>query len=732
MKTRDLVFGAAGAGAGLTLHGLLRIATALYWPRTAAGLSSALLCGAAVGAAAFFLFLENREHGADRAGPWILSLWTLWGLAALAVFALVPPATATAAFILAAGPALLVPAVLAAGDRPGRGLFLAGLGLFLAGTALLAHGYPPGVTHPVKLCLGGLALSAAASILLAGGKGRIGAAFAGGALLALPMALLTGGGDLLEIDGGKGVPAGLRREITEEWSGIDRLEAAVGPRKGVVTFNRGMRSIAFGAGKPFRMDVPLGAAADHSLDVLALGYPGGDMLTALIRGGVWHENTTSTIVEGNSGLHRLLTGAWKPLGEAVRDGRLKVVGTNPRRFLAQAEGTFDFIILDAPLSEEGHRNRALAYREDYLGTVEAYREILRILEPDGLLLVRGTGTGRTVMTLRKAAAESGDLEPADNFVVVGTKNRPVSKCYYRPQGFSAGDISWMRDALRRRRGEAFYYPGWKRYRYYELLTHDKPLALAFATPQDLSPSTDGRPFLQHLERLRISPSVAALPEERKNYGPWGLQFIPPGDGVFWWALLTALACTPAVFFSVLAVYAHRTGLAKHAAALLWPLFLAGASVTAVFRCLAAMGMRHDPAGGSWGPGIFFLGVGLAWYLGSRAHGTWRVAARILTVTALLAGAAGSGVTGGIASHAAGLLWAAAFSGGAAGGMAGGLIAASGTVLPRAEGLTAAAFLLGGAVMWPLASLIAVSFGFPALWLTAAAATAGTLYTTRSL
>ena len=77
MSMRRASLAAAGLGAGMHLQALNRIATALYWPRTAAALTAALICGAALGAALHHLLAEEGETPAAGGAPWSMIAWTI-------------------------------------------------------------------------------------------------------------------------------------------------------------------------------------------------------------------------------------------------------------------------------------------------------------------------------------------------------------------------------------------------------------------------------------------------------------------------------------------------------------------------------------------------------------------------------------------------------------------------------------------------------------------------------
>jgi hypothetical protein len=483
--------------------------------------------------------------------------------------------------------------------------------------------------------------------------------------------------------------------------------------------------------------VPVYRGEDGSLDVLAVGFPGEESLRGFLR----KERVSLTIVEPDGAVAATVVELWPELKAAQAERRAAVLVESPRWFLEKTEQRYDVIVL-AAASPTAYVSGALAFKEEYLYTEEAFRSYAGHLAPRGLLLVRRSGNGRVVSTLRNAVGGGTGPAFAERVVVVGSKGRLVSALYYRPSGFSGGDLDRLEHAVGKRGEEIFYGPRTKRKwnLYLSLVRGERRGGYYFSSPQDLSPARDDRPFFDHFERLMISPTGPPLPEERGRLsGDWRLRFVPPGDGIFWAVLLFGIVLVPVAVLLPLGVYHHRTGLARHALPAWGLLFLSGMAAAACLRALLGYSRWFEPFPGSpgWAAGLAFIGAGAGWWAVSvSADRRGGALLRLAALTGLF-GVAGYPL-GRMLLPAGPEVWAVlvgalAFGAGAiAGAAVGGALKASVTVFPGAGPVFTGAVAYGAALSWAASNLLAVTFGFPLVWLTAAALSLWALRSGRGL
>ncbi len=738
-----------GAGAGLYFHGLHRIFEASFWPRIGGAHFVFSLIGAPVAAAAVYLFCaELKGEGGDGKGwPWLG-----WGVSSLVVIFVMEHAflmekgvdtvaLPLSLLLLLSTPAFAATASLLAGcedaDPPeASGIFLLLLGAGVLAASLLS------CLHPRTVALSGAALGTLPPLL---GRGRRKPALAAGVLLVvLASAGYGAAGAYGERRDSAAVPEGRApRTVTETWCGTERLEVLVGTGGDpLVTIGEGLgRSLVRTARGP-RPAVPLPEPPDGTLDILAVGYPAGDWLALFheLRSRKGGGEVSLTVLEPSRKLPLLAGRVWPENAEAAREGTLRVVGGNPRWFLRQSRERFDLVLFGAAPSPAAYLESALGFRENHLYTVEAFRDVLRRLEPGGLLHFRRPGTARVVSTLREAAG--GPVEFSRQVVVLGGWGRLISECFFRPRGFGAEDLAALNDYSRKTRTAILYSPEtWRRWNlYFDLARGEGVAGYYFTTPQDLSPGTDRRPFFEHFQRLAISPHGSPMPEDAGRLGSdWKVRFLPPGDLVWWQVLLWCLLLAAPVIGLPAALHRHRTGLAGHLSSSLAPLFWLGLAAGATVRSALAGARWLDPlpAREGWALALLLSAAGAGWYLSITRSWEWRKGAISL--------AAVCGATG-LAWHAlpvpagapgpagwmlllVGLLLA---SGAAAGAATGSCISVSTRVFPGAAALLSAPLLLGTVASLAAGTLLAVFFGFPLIWLLAASFSLFALRTGREL
>jgi len=724
-----------GVGAGFFFHALRRVLWVLFWPRTGEGVVALALLGAGVGAAAGFLMVGRGGRKEDRAVG-VHLLWGLCAAAALAVFgglSVWPVAsqgaavTALSAFLLGVPAAVTAAALCVWKEEPEKaratGIFLASLGAGLVAAAV----FP--CLHPRVVAAAGIVLGTLPAVLVGGGE-RTPRSRAT-ALVFVTAAAFLASPSVTPFETQAAAPAGA--DETQGWSreeavwcGLSRVESAT-HRAGrlLLSVNGGLREMLVRPGRRVKPAVPVSRGEDGSLDVLVVGFPGGEVVPGLMR----KKEVSLTIVEPDGAVASRVVERWPELKAAREEGNAVVLVENPRRFLERTGQRYDVIVLAAP-SPAAHLSGALAFEEEYLYTEEAFRSYDDHLAPRGLLLVRRAGNGRVVSTLREAVGGGTGPAFAERVAVVGSKGRLVSDLYYRPSGFSETDLDRLSRVVRKAGAEIFYSPRTTRKwnLYFSLVRGERRGGYYFSSPQDLTPARDDRPFFDHFERLMISPTGPPLPEERGRLsGGWTLQFVPRGDSIFWAVLLSGIVLLPAAVLLPLGVYHHRTGLARHALPAWGLLFLSGMAAAACLRAVLGYSRWFEPFPGNpgWAAGLAFIGAGAGWWAGSvSADRRGGALLRLAALTGLF-GVAGYPL-GRMLLSTGPEVWAVfvgalAFGAGTiAGAAVGGAQKVSVTVFPGSGPVFTGAVAYGATLSWAVSNLLAVTFGFPLLWLTAAA------------
>jgi hypothetical protein len=720
-----------GAGAALFFHAARRILWALFWPRAAAGILALALPGAAVGAA-MVCFLAAGKTGVSRerapwryhfwgasAGTWLLLCGGLSvrpvpqaGGGGLLLFALVTalPLAATAALLAGSE------------DRRETAAFLLFFGAGLAAAAALP------CLHPRNVAVAGIVLGMLPAVLPGTGAkpGRIGAAplFLAAALLALPAVTPF---DAVRVPSpAVGADGGGAAEKGAVWCGDTVVEGhELDGGQGLVSAGGGLWQEKVRPRVAEQLAVSLPRGEDGRLDVLALGLPPAGILRSLLE----KKESRLTLIVPDRRLAGTAVRLWPELDDGREQGRVEVLAASPRWYLRQNPSRYDVILLAAGVSPAAHIAGALAFEERYLYTKEAFREYLGHLAPKGVIFTRRPGNGRVVSTLRAAAEGEGGVEFSRTVIVLGRKGRIVSDLYCRPAGFSRKDLSLVRRTARKERVEVFYSPLTKRKwnLYYSLVRGERLRGYYFSSPQDLSPARDERPFMEHFERLVISPGGPPLPEERGRLsGEWQLSFVPAGDRVFWGGLLMVFALAPvtlAVSFRSCRKHAGRAG---ETLFFPWPSLVGGAAAAVSLVALSAYADWSAPLPWHTGltEGLFFASAGAAWAAEGRGRaGRGRSLPR-LAVLSLVLGIAGYPL-GRMILEAGPVPWTAAagvliltigWLAGAALRDIRGETAPSG---PGGKALHVSAVLSGSAFGWTASTLLAVAFGFHTVWLAAA-------------
>lgn len=738
-----------GLGLALYLAPLQRLLVSLFWPKVGQSLLLLSLFGAGVGALIVFLLPVSRRRGLFRLEGWICLLWGamalgllfalagqadhLWPGKGLSLTSFPPP------FLLLLGAPLLLAGVALgtwaeAGEENRAGYFFLALGAGLLGSFLVP-------LAPPQLALCGIVAGTFPALVIGGGAARRSRLLGALVLLAALIAMIATGTVALRYLPPAGPSATANAAPTAPavslWTRKTRLEILDQPGTAMLLgMDRRLREDLIAPRESARFPFPLVPGADGRLDVLLLGFPNGGLLTALMQ----REDCRFTVLENDAVLVAEVFRRWPSLAAAAAAGRFEIVGGNPRWFFARHPGRFDLIVLAENYSFKAYLSWALNFTRDYRYTVEAFRRYLDHLEPEGILFVQRTGIGRVVSTLREAYGRP-PAEFLEKVVVLGEGGKLISQCYFRHQSFVDRPSLLTLYQYVNDTGALTLYRPYSRWRwsfYYPLICGEKVKGYYFSTPLDLSPTTDERPFFDHLERLMISPSGRPLPEELDQVEVgWVLRFIPGGDWSYWSVLLAGFALGGIAIALVFLRARRRSGSgARVRAPLLTCLFLGAAAALGLnaYRAWAdCYGPTAPPA--VWGVALAVLAFGLGWLMPgrtSRRRGLVHLAVILIAVGAggyriaplvPRIGPAGWGLIVAVVGILLGV---------AAGRSLRVALADLQACVPGTASWSVGAIAYFAVVSWIAGELLAVNFGYPLLWFLAGAAALAVLRERRFL
>lgn len=327
--------------------------------------------------------------------------------------------------------------------------------------------------------------------------------------------------ELLPLRHAPGLSLNSRSEIPEQLGlftnagGMDAITRYRGERSTLAYLDDMTAALSYHLSKPRR--------------VLVLGAGGGaDVLRA-----IYHDTERIAAVELNPQVVELMR---KPLldfsgGIYARQG-IDIHIADARGFLKTGAQRYDLIQVSPLDSRGGAAGGVTGLNENYLYTVEALREALGRLEPDGLLaLTRWVRLpprdGLKLFAAAIDALEANGGDPARQLFMV--RGLQTSTLLIKNGPATSADVERLREFCRQRAFDPVYYPGMpaaEANRYNRLdapYFHIAALALLGAERTDfierykfdLRPSSDDRPFHFHFVKLR---ELGAMLELRHRGG----------------------------------------------------------------------------------------------------------------------------------------------------------------------------------------------------------------------
>lgn len=294
-------------------------------------------------------------------------------------------------------------------------------------------------------------------------------------------------------------------------------------------------------------------------DVLVLGAGGGlDVTIALLNGA-----RSVVAVEGNSLIVGALRGALREWAGLTDDPRVTLVHQEVRPFARQCDEQFDMVQLALSDPYRPVTSGAFTLTENYALTVEAFRDYLDLLRPEGLFVITRwlqTPPSEEVRTLGLilAALDPLTAEPAQHIVAFRsfqTITFLVKRTAFRPE-----EVAHILTATERLQYDMVLAPELppERINQYarlpepvyhrtlsQLLHADDRAAFYAAYDFDVRPPTDNRPFFFHFFKWRQTPEI--LDKLGRTWQPFG------GSGYFVLVALLIFAASAAALFVVLPV-----------------------------------------------------------------------------------------------------------------------------------------------------------------------------------
>lgn len=275
----------------------------------------------------------------------------------------------------------------------------------------------------------------------------------------------------------------------------------------------------------------------HRPSVLILGAgAGSDVLLALR-----HEASHVDAVELNPQMISLLRGCFAEYsGQLYEHEHVSLHKAEARGFVARSERRFDLVQIGLLDSFTVSGSGVQALNESHLYTVEAMRQYLDLLEPDGILAITRwikvppRDSLKLTATAIEALEQSGVADPGRRIALIRSWNTVT--LLVKNGAFSADEIALLREFAASRFFDTAYYPSMPAEEANQFNQLEQPWLFdgvrALLSDEagwfrenykfHIEPATDDRPYFFHYFKWRVLPEVLEL---RKRGGAglieWG-------------------------------------------------------------------------------------------------------------------------------------------------------------------------------------------------------------------
>lgn len=237
----------------------------------------------------------------------------------------------------------------------------------------------------------------------------------------------------------------------------------------------------------------------HAHDVVIIGSGGGmDVHNALAFGA-----RSVTAVEINPLIIDLVTDRYRDeVGGIFGDPRVTLVEDEGRSYVSRAEAPADVVQLTLIDTWAAGASGAYSLTENYLYTTDAFRTYLENLTPDGMLsITRWYFESPRLATLARVALEELGVADAGRHVLV-VQHRISTGFLVKRTPFTPEEVAAAHRFMRELGGEVLYdplRPGMDSF--YEIyFAQDDPGPMLAASPTNLTPVSDDRPFFFQMAR----------------------------------------------------------------------------------------------------------------------------------------------------------------------------------------------------------------------------------------
>ena len=312
-----------------------------------------------------------------------------------------------------------------------------------------------------------------------------------------------------------------------------------------------------------------GGIKERGKRVLVIEPHGGlDVLSAL-----YHGAASVTVVESNPLIVDMIKKFCPLVKEPYWNERVQVVRESPRAYVRRGTKKFDIVTVSLNDTFGAVTSGAFSLREEHLYTVEAIKDYLEILSPDGvLLLTRWLQTppsesirlGATIVT---ALEEMGFANPAEQLVFIRgwmTGTFLVKrKCY---ESFELDairkfckdrkfDVVWLPDIDEKEVNIYNHFPEPYHYRAIRKIIEENGRKKFYKDYEyDIRAIVDSRPFFFHFFKWKQMPSVFA--NLGRRWLPYG------GSGYLVVILLLVIAILASLLLIVAPLISRSSGLSK--------------------------------------------------------------------------------------------------------------------------------------------------------------------------